>query len=676
MIRPINPLFLIGSIGIGKLHEIEKICGACQSKLTNGICSTMDCMHQAMKVPSEDVVEIVSFNVKEQLRSLINNNLDLVKKYQQQARDQATCDPNDIVRAEVYQSILATHRDFFVSVVTHSDGIPLYKSKNCSAWPVLGAVLELPPFARTRADNVLLLSVWIGKRKPDFGKLFEKLADQLTVLKQTGIQINSHDKAKVLFPMLMGDMPALSAMVRFVEPNAFYACMFCDTKGTYSHEGHCVTYPIDEDAELRTSESFRKRAELAASMTNRVDRERTIGLKGLSTFSLILDVPLPHSVVIDAMHTVFLCHTKKLLLHLCSRISKVNVSKVSDKLSSMNYIHDILRRPRSLSHVHKWKASEVRVFILYIGLPVPVEFMPEDEAGHLALYIVILRLLHDYWDKDKKSSEGVSALTKLYVGELSRKVDSHLYPPKLLTITTHTHLHLPLQCKKFGRLDWLTNFVFESFLGFLKAFVKGSSGAGDQIAFAFEANFFLSKLREKPSRSFGHFSIDGNHFGSNLLKIRSDDPLAKFLLKHGCNPVDVLLFSRLHRFNVTFHSFLYARKGSTCSYLVSYERQGALLYGYILCFLLKDGECFVVLQQLSRVDHSISHYFKSYKYTAAIKDFIDDVYVIFKRVQPSLFDFDRTEIYPVSSIQSRCFSVPIGSDLMAITCYSCAFEHN
>ena len=132
IIRP-NPFILIGSIGIGKLHEIEKICGACQSKLTNGVCSTMDCMHQAMKVPSEDVVEIVSFNVKEQFRSLINNNLDLVKQYQQQARDQATCDPNDIVCAEVYQSILATHCDFFVSVVTHTDGILLYKSKNCSA---------------------------------------------------------------------------------------------------------------------------------------------------------------------------------------------------------------------------------------------------------------------------------------------------------------------------------------------------------------------------------------------------------------------------------------------------------------------------------------------------------------------------------------------------------------
>ena len=141
-------------------------------------------------------------------------------------------------------------------------------------------------------------------------------------------------------------MPALSSMVQFVEPQAFYSCMFCNTKGTYNHRGHGVTYPIDDDADLRTSESFQRHGELAASMQPRIDRERTIGLKGVSAFNKILDVPLPHSVVIDSMHTVFLCHSKKLLIHLQSFVSKENLLKISMKLRSINYIHDILQRPR------------------------------------------------------------------------------------------------------------------------------------------------------------------------------------------------------------------------------------------------------------------------------------------------------------------------------------------
>jgi hypothetical protein len=294
-------------------------------------------------------------------------------------------------------------------------------------------------------------------------------------------------------------------MVQFVEHNAYYACMFCNAKGTYSHEGHCITYSVDNDAELRTSEDFEKRAQFAASMKTRLDRERTQDLKGLSAFSEILDVPLPHSVAIDAMHTVFLCHAKKLLVHIQSIITKENILKINQKLRSMNFIHDILRRPRSFSNVKKWKAPEVRLFILYIGLSVLAEFLPEETIGDLALYNVILRLLHDYWDNDKELNDSIVSLLKIYINNLSKKVGSDLYPPKLLTISTHTHLHLPLQCKKFGRLNWLTNFVFESFLGYLKAFVKGSSGAGNQIAFAFISNFFIRKTQDDVERHFWSF---------------------------------------------------------------------------------------------------------------------------------------------------------------------------
>ena len=203
----------------------------CHAPLSNGMCTTVNCTHQDMKPPSDDVVEIVSFNVVEQLRLLINQNVHLLRQYQEQARNMTTSDANDIVRADVYQSTLSLDQEFFVSLMIHTDGIPLYKSKNCNAWPMLGAVLELPPFSRTRADNILLLGIWIGKTKPNFDVVFKSLSKQFFLLKNEGIQINAKEKIKVLFPTLMGDMLALSAMVQFVEPHAFYACMFCNTKG-------------------------------------------------------------------------------------------------------------------------------------------------------------------------------------------------------------------------------------------------------------------------------------------------------------------------------------------------------------------------------------------------------------------------------------------------------------
>ncbi|CAF1299462.1 unnamed protein product [Rotaria sp. Silwood1] len=163
-------------IGIAKLYQSEKICGVCYHSSTHGICSTIDCTHEAMEIPSDDVVEIVSFDLAEQSKILIDKNIDLLQKCQNEARTQTTSDANDVVRGDVYQSILNVYKDFFVSVMIHSDGIPLYKSKNCNAWPILGAVLKLPPYSRTRDDNTLILSLWIGKQKPNFNIIFEKLS--------------------------------------------------------------------------------------------------------------------------------------------------------------------------------------------------------------------------------------------------------------------------------------------------------------------------------------------------------------------------------------------------------------------------------------------------------------------------------------------------------------------
>lgn len=59
-----------------------------------------------------------------------------------------------------------------------------------------------------------------------------------------------------------------------------------------------------------------------------------------------------------------------------------------------------------------------------------------------------------------------------------------------------------------------------------------------------------------------------------------------------------------------------------------------------------------------------------------LKDFIDDLYIVFKRVQPSFFDFDHIDICSVTSLRSRCFSIPFRDDPMVITKYSCAYEHN
>lgn len=52
------------------MYQLDKLCGACYSIKTNGICSTFKCIHEGMKIPPEDIVELVTFDINEQLKLL------------------------------------------------------------------------------------------------------------------------------------------------------------------------------------------------------------------------------------------------------------------------------------------------------------------------------------------------------------------------------------------------------------------------------------------------------------------------------------------------------------------------------------------------------------------------------------------------------------------------------
>ncbi len=160
------------------------------------------------------------------------------------------------------------------------------------------------------------------------------------------------------------------------------------------------------------------------------------------------------------------------------------------------------------------------------------------------------------------------------------------------------------------------------------------------------------------------------------MKTEINELISNFLVDNGYIISGTIFFSRLHHLNTTYHSFLYSRKGSTCSYLVSYEKNGVLAYGFILCFISNDENCSAVIQKLTRVDYSLTSCFSSYKYVTAIKDFVDSVYIVVKRVEPSLCKLDHIDVCSISSIRSRCFSVPFRNEFMIFTSYSCAYEHN
>ena len=130
-------------------------------------------------------------------------------------------------------------------------------------------------------------------------------------------------------------------------------------------------------------------------------------------------------------------------------------------------------------------------------------------------------------------------------------------------------------------------------------------------------------------------------------------------------------------FNTTFHSFLFCRKGHTCSYLVSYSKNKALPFGIILCFALINGSCCFVVQKLPLLsDFSITSFFAAQPCALAIKSLLDRLFVFCSSTEPNtslLTDFDLCNI---TCLRFRCFLVPMRSNVMCLVPYPCAYAPN
>ena len=118
------------------------------------------------------------------------------------------------------------------------------------------------------------------------------------------------------------------------------------------------------------------------------------GVKGPSWLSLLEYFDLVRGVAIDYMHGVLL-GVQKLLLNLWFGPSfskwhfsiSSKVQDIDERLRQISPTAEIKRLPRSIQdHLKYWKASELRSFLLYYGLPALYGLLPDDYFSHYTLF--------------------------------------------------------------------------------------------------------------------------------------------------------------------------------------------------------------------------------------------------------------------------------------------------
>lgn len=258
--------------------------------------------------------------------------------------------------------------DSVIEMASNIDGLPLFKSCNNQLWPILGQIhfFYSKPFP---------IGIFYGSSKPqplnifldDFISELKHLIDNRFCFKGKFYEIK-------VFAFIC-DAPTHSFLKCIKSHNGYSSCEKCVEVGDYI-DGRIILSSVTR--QKRTDATFLRQT----------DDEHHTGISPLVELSIGMVSQFP----IDYMHTVCLGVVRKLLNTWTSgplkvRLCSSKVQKISDSLErfSKSIPIEFNRKCRSLSELARWKATEFRMFVLYLGPVVLKGIIP------IAIYCYVFR---------------------------------------------------------------------------------------------------------------------------------------------------------------------------------------------------------------------------------------------------------------------------------------------
>lgn len=150
---------------------------------------------------------------------------------------------------------------------------------------------------------------------------------------------------------------------------------------------------------------------------------------------------------------------------------------------------EINRKPRSLCELSRWKATEFRSFVLYLG-PVVLKNVTNKAVfkNFLLLHSAISIFI---------SSRHLEHIGSDTAGEFLKNFVQHcrqLYGQEFIVYNVHMLVHLKDDVNRYGPLDNISAFPYENYLNRLKRLIKSPKEPIQQIGKRLqEINFFNKK---------------------------------------------------------------------------------------------------------------------------------------------------------------------------------------
>jgi len=199
----------------------------------------------------------------------------------------------------------------------------------------------------------------------------------------------------VVIDVFCCDTPAKAFILKIKGHNGFSSCARCEIEGEYKENRLCFPYSDVSNREVkRTHDNYLNRTD-----TNHYSSVTSISsVVDISGVNVVFPLYYMHLVTLDVMKNLRL---KKLILlwmegPLNVRLPSSKIKQISNLLLSFRskFPCEFSRKPRALEEVLRWKATEFRSFLFYIGPLVLKSIVSKDcFKNFMALNIAMTILL-------------------------------------------------------------------------------------------------------------------------------------------------------------------------------------------------------------------------------------------------------------------------------------------
>lgn len=342
------------------------------------------------------------------------------------------------------------HLDFGI------DGLPLHKSTNISFWPIICKVHDF------NFCSVFTVAIFCGRSKPPLLEFLNKFVQELSNLKKHGITQTGR-KVDIKIRSFCCDTPARSFIKSVKAHNGYHGCDRCSIRGDYLNRRMRF---LELNAPRRTDESFRLKLD---------ENHHKVPDSPL----LRLDIGMISQFPVDYMHCVCLGVMRRLLFlwRDGSRFYRINPKQFDEYIMQINndWPVEFNRKPRSIHELERWKATELRQFLLYIGPVILKDMLSHNVYANFMLlkYAVTIFL---NCELNEQYNEYARSLLEIFVSH-----SVHIYGKDFCVYNTHALIHLADDAKTFGNLDTVSCFPFENHLQKLKRMLRKSNKPLQQV---------------------------------------------------------------------------------------------------------------------------------------------------------------------------------------------------